>query len=341
MMINPCPDTQKDTVTGKKVVFQDTFRLKSDSTLTVKPFQTKDSLHNRLFPVEKINTIDLADTTSICCRNSIADITFYDSNNFIVKIRAGSSDMFPFIFTEKTRQIQDEARVILLKHLKPGSDIPVQPLHHDWVLIVILIVAFLFSIIRTTSKNVLPGIFRFFLFRGISDPASRDIGGLFHWQSTILNLISFLVIGLFAFFTATYYNFIPARVTGIIFWLISSGIIIIAVTLRHVICVITGNASGEKEVFKEYLVAVYQSYRFSALFLFIIIILMSYTVIFPVRFCFISGITLFGLMYLIRIIRLFVIFINRNISIFYLILYLCALEILPVVISVKYITGLA
>ncbi len=52
------------------------------------------------------------------------------------------------------------------------------------------------------------------------------------------------------------------------------------------------------------------------------------------------GIIVLGILYLIRVLRLFVIFINRNISILYLILYLCALEILPILISVKYISGL-
>jgi hypothetical protein len=178
------------------------------------------------------------------------------------------------------------------------------------------------------------------LFRGINDPFSRDIGGLFHWQSTILNLISFLIIALFSYSAASYNDFIPFGIKGIVFWFISLGIIITAITLRHMVCIITGNASGEKEVFREYLLGVYQSYRLSALFLFVLIILMSYTVFFSAKVYFISGIIVIGLMYLIRVIRLFIIFINQNISIFYLILYLCALEILPVVISVKYFTGL-
>ena len=54
----------------------------------------------------------------------------------------------------------------------------------------------------------------------------------------------------------------------------------------------------------------------------------------------IAGIIIIGLMYLIRVVRLLIIFLNRNISIFYLILYLCALEILPGLIIVKYFTGL-
>jgi hypothetical protein len=133
---------------------------------------------------------------------------------------------------------------------------------------------------------------------------------------------------------------VPAGINGILFWLICVGVVITAVFLRHIVCSITGSISGEKDVFRNYLLGVYQSYRFSALFLFTLVILMSYTRILPARECFVAGIVVLGIIYLIRVFRLVRIFLNRNISIFYLILYLCALEFLPVVISVKYFTGL-
>jgi hypothetical protein len=280
------------------------------------------------------------DTTSVCVRNSITYITFYDSNNVVFKKNLTSFNRFPFLITEKPAQKQAEARASLINHLKPGKDLPAQPFHDNWIIGVILIAAFLYSLIRTTSKSMFPGVARFFLFGGINDPSSRDVAGIFHWQSTLHNLISFLIIGLFAYCAAYYYNFIPSGIGGIFFWLISLGIIISAVTLRHFVCVIAGNISGEKEVFREYLLGVYQSYRFGALFLFFLIILMSYTLFLPARVGIISGVIVLAIMYLIRVIRLLIIFLNRNISIFYLILYLCALEILPVVISVKYFTGL-
>jgi hypothetical protein len=177
------------------------------------------------------------------------------------------------------------------------------------------------------------------MVRGKNDPVSRNIGGLFNWQSTILNLISFFIIGLFVYSAATYYNFIPSDSKGILFWLISLGIVIIAITLRHIICLITGAVSGEEDAFREYLLGIYQSYRFGAFILFVMIILMSYTIIFPIGDYILSGIIILGLMYLLSVIRLFLIFLNRNISIFYLILYLCALEILPVLVAVKYYKG--
>jgi hypothetical protein len=280
------------------------------------------------------------DTSLVCVRNSIADITFYDSGNIITKIVPGSPNPFPYKFIEKTRQMRSDAKASLTHYLNPGKDLPAKFLHDDWIILIILTTAFLFLLIRTATKSMFPGVIRFFFFRGINDPSSRDIGVLFHWQSTILNLIAFLIVSLFTFCSASFYNAIPFNLSGILFWIFSIIIIISAVTLRHIVCIITGTVSGEQEVFREYLLGVYQFYKFSALFLFVIIIIISYTFILPPKEGILLGLYILVLMYLIRVTRLLIIFINRNISIFYLILYLCALEILPVLISVKYFSGL-
>jgi len=340
MMINFSQEVQHDTITVKNTAIQDSVSLKSDSGSTIRPLQLKDTIHHKLLSVPAKPAFIITDTISVCCSNIIADITFYDSVNAVTGIKWGNNDRFPFIFIEKNKIMHDEARAILIRQLKPGFKIPLQPLHNDWIIFIILVAAYLYAFVRTLSKNTLSSVTRFFLFRGINEAPSREIGGLFNWQSTILNLISFLILGLFGYFAASYYSVIPPSITGIAFWLISFAVIISAITLRHIVCIITGRASGERELFREYLLGIYQSYRFSALVLFVIIILMSYTNISPLRFYFITGIIALAIMYLFRITRLIIIFINRNISIFYLILYLCALEILPVVISVKYISGL-
>ncbi len=354
------PIIQQDTIPHRTNTVQDTVVLKTDTSL-LKTIRANITYPGRLTTIndsvfrkkrfsnnhnirKDIDTSSLTgqgvDTTSVCSRNSIADITFYDTGNFIRKMNSSVPDQFPYVFIEKNRKIESESRTILLKHLKQGQDLPSRPLHNDWIIGIVLFAAFLYLLIRTTSKSLIPDVYRFFLFRGINDPSSRDIGGLFHWQSTILNLISFLILAVFAYSAASYYNLFPSGISGILLWLISFGVIVTAVTLRHIVCIITGNISGENEVFREYLLGIYQFYRFSALLMFVIVILISYTTILPLQVTIISGIVVLGIMYLIRVIRLMIIFLNRNISIFYLILYLCALEILPVVICVKYFTGL-
>jgi hypothetical protein len=347
-----CSEIQQDSTKSIKTVVRDSIKITADSVSPfkiiplpdsvspIKILSLSDSVNTKVISSTKPVNYKLVDTTSVCSRNNVADITFYDSTNFVTRITSIFPNQFPLLFIEKKRKMEIEARALTLKHLNPGQNLPLLPLHNDWIIGVILFTAFLYSLLRTTSKTMLPEVSRFFLFRGINDPSSRDISGLFQWKSTVLNLISFLVFALFTYTAATYFDFIPFVFSGITFWLISFPFIISAVTLRHILCILIGFVSGEKEVFREYLISVYQFYRLSALFLFVLIILMLYTLILPAGIGFISGIIMLGIMYLFRIIRLILIFLNRNISIFYLILYLCALEFLPVVIFVKYFTGL-
>jgi hypothetical protein len=336
-MIFSFPVVPQDTVKFVKFGLMDSVRLKISEIPEIRPLSSFPK-HSKAIstPAVPITT----DTISVCSRNSIADVTFYDSTNFIKTINPAPVNRFLYSIAEQNRIKQAEAKATLVKSLKTGENLPAQPLHYDWIILVILFTAFLYSVVQRTSKNIVTALVRFFLFRRTNDPVSRDTDGLFHWQSTILNLISFLVISLFSYCIGSYYDLIPPGISGVSFWLIALGVLVIVVTFRHIVCVITGNLSGQRDAFREYLVGIYQSYRISAVILFIVVVLMSYTILFPVKTYFITGIIALGLMYITSVIRLLIIFINRNISIFYLILYLCALEILPVVISVKYFTGL-
>ncbi|MGD0341915.1 MAG: DUF4271 domain-containing protein [Bacteroidales bacterium] len=280
------------------------------------------------------------DTISVCTRNAISDVTFHDSLNLVTRINETELNKFPFIFTEINRKRENATRQVLIKHLKEGKDLPVNPFHEDWIILIVLAASFLYSSIRTFSKNFFPEVIRFFSFRGVGDPVSGNIGEVYHWQSTLVNLISFFNIALFIHCAAVYYDFIPAGISGILFWVIAFVAVALIITIRHLICYVTGNISGQKQIFNEYIVTVYQSYRYAALILFILVIILSYTELFTAKTIFTTGLIAFSALYLMRIIRLLLIFMKRGVSILYLILYLCALEFLPVLITVKYFTGL-
>jgi hypothetical protein len=340
MMMISFLDLQQDTVQHKTVPHQDSARISRATDSLIVLSHSRDTVKHKFVSQKQVILPDNSDTTSVCTRNSIADVTYYDFNNFILRLGYGSYKQFPYVLIDKGNQLKLEQHEYLMKHLKQGNERPSNPLHTDWMLIIIVISVFLFSVIRSTTRNILPYFDRVFIFRRKNESGSRDSGGLFHWQSTILNLIAFLIIALFGYSAMSYFDLIPHGFSGIVIWLITMGILSAAVTIRHAVCLITGAASEQQEVFREYLHGIYHSYRVGAIFLFVIIIMMTYTLILPVRDYIISGIIILGLIYLIRVIRLLIIFLNRNISIFYLILYLCALEILPVLIIVKYFTGL-
>jgi hypothetical protein len=325
----------RDTVKHKADTSANAIKSATD-TFRVADTVTRKKIH----PVSLKQISFPVDTISVSARNSISDVTFYDSTNLITRINEKELNRFPFIFTEKNRKREDAAMVTLTKHLKEGKNLPIRLFHEDWIIFIVLAAAFIYSSLRTFSKNFFPEVIRFFSFRGVGDPVAGDISEVYRWQSTIVNLISFFNIALFIYCAASYYDFIPPKIPGILCWAIAFVMVALAITSRHLICYITGRLSGQKQIFNEYMITVYQSFRYSGLILFILVIIVSYTEFFSPQSVFISGFIAFSALYLMRIIRLLLIFIKRSMSILYLILYLCALEFLPVLVTVKYFTGL-
>jgi len=258
----------------------------------------------------------------------------------MIIFKPDTTKSFPFTYIEICTARESRGKEILFRNLRAGEKMPGQPFSSDWPLFAVMAIIFLYSLISVISVRFIRDMRRFFLFRGVGEPASGDMQALFHWQSTVINLVSFLNIGLFAYCAADFYEFIPDIIPGILFWLICTLIIIASVTLRHLVCYFAGNISDEPEAFDEYTITVYLSYRYAALLLFLISIMILYTNLFDIKSLFVAGLIITGIVYMIRIIRLSLIFIRKSISIFYLILYLCALEFLPVVVLLKYFTGL-
>jgi hypothetical protein len=279
-----------------------------------------------------------ADTATVCMRNSIADITYYNPSNTALKIKIPGSNTSILFLAEKTQARARHQKEILLKSLKDGNERTGQVFHKDWTLLVITVSFLLFTLVKTTTRN-LKYSDNIFTLKGSADPSAHDTG-LFHWQSTVMNLTSFFIFALFCYNAASISGLIPSGFSGIAVWGISLGALVLAFTVRHVICLATGRMSDQTEAFNEYLAGIYQAYHISAIVLFFLVIMVSYTVLLPDKVFLIAGLAVIGIMYLSRVIRLLIIFLNRNISIFYLILYLCALEFLPVAVAIRYFTGL-
>jgi hypothetical protein len=279
-----------------------------------------------------------ADTTSVCSRNSIADVTFGDSRSFVKNIRLYNSGSIPFKFTSRSGTEPGEYRPLLIKDLRAGERVALNPFHQDWITYLVFFSFWLFLLVRSTIRSLRPEITRFFLMRGINEPVSRDLTTLFYWQSTLFNFISFLLLSLFIYSAILYFNIAPAGLSpGLTFAIIFASIAF-SITFRHFVCLSAGSLSGQNEIFNEYLINIYQSWRFCSAVLFVLILCIFYTAVFPASVLIKAGIAVIMLFYIYRVTRLVLIFIKRHISIFYLILYLCALEILPVLILVRYIT---
>lgn len=225
------------------------------------------------------------------------------------------------------------------KSLRSGEALPAMPFRNDWTISIIILSVILFSIVYASSKTLFSTIAQFFRFRKTIEDENKATR-LFRWESILLNISSLLIISIFAYFVVSYKGIVSSNLSGFKIWFFAMLIIVIALTLRHFICIITGFMSGLIEIFNNYIINVYKTFRFTGFSLFIVIILFFYTPLINAANCFIIGCTIVAILYLLRVLRLFLLFINYKVSIFYLILYLCALEFLPVLISIKYFSGL-
>jgi hypothetical protein len=331
---------KQDTVRQKNVVNYDSLDHSRDTSLHRTPLKT-DTLRKRESSLKLSESHPVKeDTTSVCYRPQLAYITFSDTSNFVFSIDRSIIGRAPLAFISANRDLSENNRSVLMMSLKEGKELPVENNGSDWILPLIIFCVILLGIVRTFPGNVFRSLVSSLTFRNISESTSFETTGLFNWQATLFNLSSFISISLFGFLLLRDNNLSPLGIHGFLLWVVCLGLVITAITLRHLVCTITGNFSSEPDVFSEYLFMIYNVYRVAGIIFLLLIALIMYTSIVPAAVYFKIGIIITGLLYLLRIFRLILIFLIRHVSIFYLILYLCALEFLPVLIFVKYITGL-
>jgi hypothetical protein len=326
----------QDTIRQKILTGNDTL-----SGLQVKDTVKADAVKISLVKYHPVvQKPEITDTVSDCSRNFLINVTFNDSTSFVRSGLAEKTEEFPYNFISKNRDIYSKKHEILVQSLKDGVAIPAEQSKADWIVPLLIFSVFLLGIVRSVPGNFFRNMFRFLLMRGINENASRDTGTIFQWQSTLMNLSAFISVSLFCYLMLRHYDISVAGFSKIITWLVCFGSVIAAVTLRHFVCNITGSISDQTEIFREYLIGIYQTYRFGGMVFLILSVLILYTDAVQSGVWFTAGTALAAVLYLLRVIRLTLIFLTRHVSILYLILYLCALEILPVVILVKYVTGL-
>jgi hypothetical protein len=299
-----------------------------------------NSAKNILQTTASGNDTALTDTATVCIRNPVADVNFRDSTNIVYNPELTVLQDFPFTIAAAGRKQYEKSRSELTLHLKDGQDLAQQVFIKDWYLPFLLLSFLVYGIVHGEILKLLKSLGKIFSVRGNSENVSREGGSLFQWQATIFNLAAFTSISIFLLLAAIWFEIVPSFVNQPRYSAIAFIIVISCVTLRHLVCNVVGFLSEEREVFEEYVFWVYQLYRLASMFLLAISIIILYSPAINPYMLFYTGFVIVAAIYFLRVTRLFLIFITRHISILYLILYLCALEILPVAVLIKYAGGI-
>jgi hypothetical protein len=223
--------------------------------------------------------------------------------------------------------------------LYDGIPIPVTHFRHDWITILIFLSVILFAVVLSFSRHMLGDIGRVFSFTK-AQRIAPDSRGIFQWQSTLANVASISNIGLFLFMLITERGFsLPYGLEGPLLWGVLFVLLSGMVAARHVTSNITGAISGTPALFSEYLNNIYSLYRLLGIVLLPVVTAIAYLNYLTTDTLLTAGVIIIILVFIIRIISLLIIFMRSNISIFYFILYLCALEIMPGAIIFRAITA--
>jgi hypothetical protein len=153
-----------------------------------------------------------------------------------------------------------------------------------------------------------------------------------------LNLVFALNLGLFIFFFLQYFSIeqqFPNKIVNVLVY--SLGLIVLY-SIKTFSCRLIGFLFKVPNEFAEYIHNINLFNKNIGLFLFPIVILYPYIDESIRPAVLYLGIAILSIMFLLRTIRGFQIIMRKGVSFFYLILYLCAIEILPVLIVVKYST---
>jgi hypothetical protein len=185
-------------------------------------------------------------------------------------------------------------------------------------------------------KSVISGLASL-SFRRQPEMPAPGTSGVVSWPPVIRNLFTVFNVSLFAAVSLLLTDTVRYEQPGASIKLtaILTGSFLAALMLRHLTCIILAEVTGLKSAYREYMNIIYNSWFADALILFILnAVILFAPVNNPVPFIW-SGIIITAIFLIMRVLRLLAIFLNRHISISYFILYLCALEILPVLVILK------
>ena len=217
-----------------------------------------------------------------------------------------------------------------------------QPLSHgkisaDFSFILLSVCLLLITVLAVFGRKSMISGLASLSFRRQPEMPSQGTSGVISWPPVIRNLITVFNVSLFASVSLLLTDTVryESMAASIKLTVIIMGAFLAAMMLRHLTSIILAEITGLKSVYREYMNIIYNTWFADALILFILnAIILFAPVNNPVPFIW-SGIIVTSIFLIIRALRLLTIFLNRHISISYFILYLCALEILPVLLIMK------
>ena len=223
--------------------------------------------------------------------------------------------------------------------IRSASDLPSARSHDlrpDWLLGIIIASLILLAWLKLFYHKFLDQTMQSVSNYQLSVKLLRD-QNLFSKRVAIALNINFIFVGgAFVYLIFGYYNLRPFQLNDLLSYLCYSGCLMLLLIVRYLVLHITGFLFDNHHIFREYLHQIFLIYKSLGIYSIILVIGLAY-IREDLRIYFIyMGIILVFSAYLLRLFKGVRILMNKDVLIFYLILYLCTLEILPFLILYRF-----
>ncbi len=209
----------------------------------------------------------------------------------------------------------------------------------DWLLYILLIPMILYAVVVYYEKFPAVWLARVVYINRYAYNAYRNRSHGGQIGNALLLVNAALCLSTFIFFLELSYDLHFFSLKGIGLWFFNLAIVVVSVGLRLMLISFVGSLTKTMDVFSEYAFNILQFYKFLGLPLLAFNFFIPYFESIPDIILFLIPGLLIATLLIIRPLRLASIFVSRGFSLLYFILYLCMLEIIPVLVFVKYLTG--
>jgi hypothetical protein len=342
-----------------EIEIQDTIALKTDTL----PGTIPDTTSLVVIP----GTLLIKDDTSLIQRSSDYPVNVSLSVSFIKNQLPGEN--IPYIISDTLNlhqqnqslknfsnhyfSIKETSELIFKEEIKPSESlIPAeftqkqhqniilnQDINPDWLIAFIIgsliILAWLKLFFNKFFDQIIVSMWNFQL----GSKFLRDQGIFSRRVGLVLNINFLLIGGLFIYLVLTHFNINPLSLKPLYAYILYTSILTILLLIRYILTTLTGFIFNQQIYFREYLYHILIIYKNLGIFFIPIVFCIAYIQENLRIYVIICALAIIAMAYLFRFIKGFQLIIKKDVLIFYLILYLCTLEILPVLFYYKFFSG--
>jgi hypothetical protein len=209
---------------------------------------------------------------------------------------------------------------------------------YDWVTIVLAFSLFLFASIRIPYAKYLAHMFHSLVNYPSSTRLFREQNYSISHGAFRLDVYFYFIFSLFIFQIMKYYSS-DLPLPDIIMYLLSLAAVFGYFMLKRLLYFFTGAAGKGQQLASEYWFNVDNYNRALGLFLFPVVAVLVFSPAINQYYLIITGLIFITIFYGMALQRGILILLKKQFSIFYLFLYLCTLEILPLVLLFKMVSA--